>query len=818
MVGTDDKARYSILFAGQKLNIDAIKEYLENGIKVLWFGSHEDKKILDKTFPAFKNEYLLNTFISIDNNTKIILVDGKEITTYWEELEALENADEEFNLQQYKIEHQPPNKILEIEAGAGSGKTHVMIDRLMFLMHVCDDFDFSKVAMITFTNEATDNMRHRLISTLNKRYFLTKKIEYLEQIESLSEISISTIHSFFKTVIKEIGPLLGYGNGIELRSYTKEKKELVLDIIDRKFGDKNANVSNSVGLAVQAFIKLAMLYWDKLNNNGMAENQVRKLEWGNVENGRPHSIQKSLIDVFSEADDLYNEKKFHDNAISMQDIIHELGRVIYNPKLDDYLVHRYEYIFCDEFQDSDNVQIATIAMLNRLYKGNLFVVGDIKQSIYRFRGASDSAFALLESLLSEDEKSRLVKESLVKNYRTSKDILDKLDVLFLAWAKESQKLLTYNTDKSEGLVDRLKAQVDECGAFEICSVGKNTRQSIFMHKLQRVMREYPGKRYVCLTRRNEELKTLKEWCEQEKIPCLIKEKGAFYTSRAVLDFCALVEALQFDSEPMYLFNYMNSSYNDREFDINNLVLCNGDKMRLLHEIGELIDLSEWNKIKQDIHDKPVMAVLREIIAQKDPVFIYGKQRVRQLIKQGFSDGEASIQTRLDVLQYNADLKKILRIVTESFAGDFCTLADICEFIRLKILTDRTEEKAEIKDKELSGYVEGYTVHGSKGLEFDYVFMPFMENPFVNSFRSEILISEDHSKVGWFYKENEIEFKNANYDILKGDEDIEVAREETRLLYVAMTRAKYGLFCFIADGDKKGNQINKWSDLLSISKG
>lgn len=814
MVGTSDMARYSVLLAGHDLNVSNINNYLINGIKVIWFGKEDEKKTLDEAFPAFKEEYLLNTFVSNNKDIKITIIDGKEIKAFEDELISLESEDEAFNLQQYIIEHQPPDRILEIEAGAGSGKTHVMIDRIMFLMHVCDDFDFSKVAMITFTNEATDNMRHKLINTLNKRYFLTKKIEYLEQIEALSEINISTIHSFFKGVIKEIGPLLGYGNNIQLRSFTKEKKDLVLDIVDRKYGNKNVNVMNSVGLPVPSFIKLAMMYWEKLNNIGLSESQVRKLEWGNAESGRPQNIQKSLIDVFDDADNLYNEKKFHDNAISMQDIIHELGRVINNPSLDDYLIHKYQYIFCDEFQDSDNVQIQTIAMLNRLYRGNLFVVGDIKQSIYRFRGATDSAFVLLENLLSEEEKGRLVKESLVKNYRTTKDILDKLDVLFVKWAKDNRKLLTYNTDKSEGTIDRLKAQVKEEGSFEICPVGKTTRQKIVMSKIMEVRDAHPGKRYVCLTRKNNELKKITEWCEEEKIPCLIKEEGSFYTSQAVLDFCALVEALQYDSEPMYLFNYLNSSYNVELFDINEYTACNGDKAKLLHELGKLFDVVEWNNIKQEIHDKPVMAVIRNIIAQKNPVLTFGKKKMSQLTEKGYSIEEAKIQTQLEVLQYDADLKKILQIITDKFSGDFCTLSDICNFIRLKILTDRNEEKADIDTQKISGYIEGYTVHGSKGLEFDYVFMPFMENPFVNSYRSEILVSEDHKRVGWFFKDDEIEFKNFNYDTLKTDEDIEVAREETRLLYVAMTRVKYGLYCFTIDDGKKGKQISKWSDLLS----
>ena len=91
--------------------------------------------------------------------------------------------------------------LMIIEAGAGTGKTHVMINRIMFLLHMDPEFDFSKVAMITFTNKATDNMRLRLIKTLDLKYKLTGKLKYVDRIEQLSQISISTIHSFFKKII-----------------------------------------------------------------------------------------------------------------------------------------------------------------------------------------------------------------------------------------------------------------------------------------------------------------------------------------------------------------------------------------------------------------------------------------------------------------------------------------------------------------------------------------------------------------------------------------------------------------------------------------
>ncbi len=801
-------AKYSVLIATKEIEIEYIKKLLDDGLKVILFC---DEKYIDKFGREFENFIkadFFNVFRNI-NKIELLYVDGKNVNI--DELIELEIGDTSFNKEQYLIEHESPDNNIIVEAGAGTGKTHVMINRIMYLMHVDPNFNFSKVAMITFTNKATDNMRHRLVDILEKKYILTRKEKYLDKIEELSCISISTIHSFFKKIIVEVGPILGYGKNVQLRSYVLERKELLRDIINKQFKG-NGRVEEVIGLPLHYLEKLAIEYWEKLDNNGISSIEIENLYWGSTSNLKAKRIQTSLKDIFENVDEKYNEIKYINNAISMKDIIHELSRVINNPEIRDYIVQNYKYMFCDEFQDSDNVQIQTISILNRVYGGKLFVVGDVKQSIYRFRGATDSAFTKLKDMLTDEEKDKLIVRSLTKNYRTSECVLNKLDTIFEYWGDSSLKLLRYETDGDHN--DRLVPQNKELGIYKQIVIKEEEREKKTIEIIKEIQSKSNNKRITCLTRKNSQLILIKRWCEKEKLVCLIKEKGSFYKSEAVLDFCALIEGFLYENEPMFLYNYIRSSYGRGIVDYAALVEADGEKTRILEVLSKEIDIEQWNMYKTDLRYKPVLAVLRDMVEKYNPVKEFGLRRKQILLDNLFPEDKAVEQTKIDCLQYDANLKKLLQILTNQFSRDFTSLVDICEFLRLKILTDNNEEPAEIEVEKSINFVEGMTVHGAKGLEFENVLIPFMNDTFFQKFKSEILISRDRKKVGWIYrKKGEDEVSNDLYSELYSEEEDEVAKEETRLLYVAMTRAKLGLYCFVIRKNTEEYKTQKWADLL-----
>lgn len=799
-------AKYSVLMAGQQMSVEDIKALLRSGLKLIWFGKKEENSILKKYFAEYEDAGFLCIYEN-NHNKDIVIIDGEDISNFKDEIYALEKSDESFNAKQYLVEHYPIDRELIIEAGAGSGKTHVMIDRIMFLMHMCENFEFSKVAMITFTNKATDNMRHRLVKTLNSKYELTGNPIYIDRIEEFSQISISTIHSFFKKVIVEVGPMFGYGTDIQLKSFIQEKKELLRDLLDKQYKKSGKRVEDVIGLPIHHIEKLALEYWEKLDNNGISEDEIHSLDWGMTEDETARRIQNSLKEIFNAVDKEYDDVKYINNAISMKDIIHELSKAIDRPELKDYISKKYQFIFCDEFQDSDNVQIQTIAALNRIYDGRLFVVGDIKQSIYRFRGATDSAFSKLKDSFDQKEKDLLIRESLIKNYRTSKDIMDILDDIFKTWGEKGLDLLKYE----ESLVPML---TELRGTYKQIAIKEDTRQKELIKIIRELQDNEESTEIVCLTRKNSQLRKIKEWCEEAKIVCLIRERGSFFQSQAVLDFCALVEALYFGEEPTYMFNYLMSSYNDRKFEAADIKDCCGEIAAIREEMKQYIDVDTWNADRKEIKNRPVLAVLRRIVEEKNPVKNYALKRKSELLGKNYPEDKASEQTIIDTKQYDADLRKLIQMLTEQFSGDFSSLGDVCEYIRLRILTDRDEETADVIGVDKKKCVQGYTVHGAKGLEFENVILPFMNDTFYQTFRSEILISKDRKKVGWIYRGKDgVEKKNNNYDSMLDEEKNEVAKEEARLLYVAMTRAISGLYCMPVRKYSQNSVPQSWAELL-----
>lgn len=814
----DVEIRHSLLVAGEKMDLKTIESILKDGIKILWFGSKDDKAVLENSFSQYVDAYFLSIYLN-PRNIHLTIADGIGIEENRAALEALEQQNPKFNLKQYEIEHDSETPVVVVQAGAGSGKTFVMNNRLLFLLHTKEDFQLSDVVMMTFTNKATDDIRKKLIELLNNKLLITGNIKYLRWIEEIPQISISTIHSFFRRIIIEIGPILGYGTNLRMSSMIMEKRAILKHILNDRYGDRTDQVEGVLGLPVYHIERLAEEFWKKIENNGMSEYDVSMMEWGEAKSAKATKIQGSLIQIFKEVEEKYNARKRENNAIDTSDIIHEFGRVVNDPRIKEYITSRYKYLFCDEFQDSDDVQIQTIAILDKVFDGNLFVVGDIKQSIYRFRGATDSAFERLEGNIANEFGEDHISEpySLAKNYRTSKTVLDEIDKIFRKWSDKGYLKYRYDGDDN----DVLTSQIDEPGVYKQIKLQRDSEREIkFNALLDKLEAETEGKKksIMVLARYNWQLQEVKRWCEKAGRPCLIRRRGAFFKSPAVIEFCSLVEAFLYYKEPIYLFNLLRSAYCYKPVDIQRLEKFEGSMSGVRDYLLSLVNEKyNWDEIIDEFRNRPVMSVLCEFIADQKPAIVYGAIQQQNYIHAGYDIEEGAKQAQLDAQQYEADLQKLLQLLAASFLDEFSSLADICGYLRLRINTDSEEEPADISDDEKTNYIQGLTVHSAKGLEFDYVLIPFMNDEFGKNPYSEILIDKTTRRVGWLYKgKGGSTIQNDQYNELRPIEAKEVIGDETRLLYVAMTRAIEGLYCFTM-GKRNSGAARTWSDLLPEEK-
>lgn len=175
--------QYSYVCYADSLEIerkqDVIYDLLKRGIKVILFTNKE------MNF----NEY---SSLEIYKQVKLLQVNLSEQSFIGEMVEVIDGGDREsvtrfaqyfprFNIEQYMIEHAPLAENIMVKAGAGTGKTTVMIDRILFLL-LKEKVNPAEIVMITFTNEAATNMYKKLRELLFTRYSLTKSKKLLDAI------------------------------------------------------------------------------------------------------------------------------------------------------------------------------------------------------------------------------------------------------------------------------------------------------------------------------------------------------------------------------------------------------------------------------------------------------------------------------------------------------------------------------------------------------------------------------------------------------------------------------------------------------------
>jgi DNA helicase-2/ATP-dependent DNA helicase PcrA len=141
----------------------------------------------------------------------------------------------QFNFEQYQVEHATPEKNIVIRAGAGTGKTYTMISRIGFICYT-QNVPLQKMAdrivMITFTNEAADQMEEKLKSYFRNCYLVTSNPDYLQMISRIDHMQISTIHSYAKNLIAQMGTSFGYGIDLGITSSEFYRRKKISDLLD----------------------------------------------------------------------------------------------------------------------------------------------------------------------------------------------------------------------------------------------------------------------------------------------------------------------------------------------------------------------------------------------------------------------------------------------------------------------------------------------------------------------------------------------------------------------------------------------------------
>lgn len=716
---------------------------------------------------------------SIDHN--IFIYDGKDFEKY-EPL--LKNQDSEtFNIDQYKIEHELAAADIAVMAGAGSGKTYTLVSRTLYLLNMGYIDHVNEVAMITFTNEAANNILEKLSERFMDMYEKTKDNRFMRYLEELREMKIMTIPAFAKFVLNDYGHHIGLGQNITISALTMKKREFIEKHLNDAYCSNTYDSSVLEGIEYYQVRDFVTTFADKLEQKGaFAQSIIDKVSPTN-------SFEALMVNTLTGVEKSLNDYKQERDVLGLSDLTRYLKRLIDSDRSMESLSKKFRYLFIDEFQDTDRLQIEFIAKLSINAKIPLLVVGDIKQGIYRFRGANVTAFELISKQL-EESKRVVVSHKLVKNYRTAEDVLNEIENIFTNWRKLGH--LTNDermkSTRPKSLAKKSYIQCDNPISLEAIL-------ELYNEMVQRPKEKEDDTRVLSiLVRKNREVSAindlLTEQCRRLKIPIQIVKEGTLFKTTAAKDINAL------------LYSWLNPDDSLALFELSQTAFCRPvDLPELKEEDGcfKMDDLTfevpiTWEKALEQFKLAPANIVLNDFLSNtpfKD-----------NLETAKVPDKKAANLLENEEKQYILNLHKIMTLMNNALQNENTDLYSLYKWLSVEIATNNRDDEAELTDADFTqDYIKVMTVHKSKGLEFNTVILPYVHEKFVLPYarNSEILVEADEENnvdYAWYFKAGK-DFENVtdNYNEMMNNEKPQLLKEETRNLYVALTRAKECLAIF-----------------------
>ncbi len=583
---------------------------------------------------------------------------------------------------------------LLIFAGAGSGKTRILTYRVAYLINEKRVPPFNIMA-VTFTNKAADEMKERVINLLGKRG---------------KGVWISTFHSAGVRILRQHIHLLGYQNHFAIYD-EQDQHRLVRDVLKDLELDPRIFHPNRIRAEI-----------DRAKNEGISEDEYV---------AEPFNVfQKRVALAYAR----YQETLRRNNALDFGDLL-RLTMMLFRgfPDVLKTYQHLLRYVMVDEFQDTNSIQYELIRLLVGNH-GNLCVVGDDDQSIYRWRGADITNILNFEK---DFPGSRVIK--LEQNYRSTKTILNAANGVVSNNIGRKEKLLWTENPTGEPIVLYHTEDEEDEARYVVNQIKNGMTESY--------------RDFAIFYRTNAQSRALEEALIKEGIPYMIVGALRFYERKEIKDVLAYLRVSANPLDSVSLKRILNTP-------------ARGIGNRTLEQLEKLS--TERNL--------PLYEGIRTLIQEGDvSATMGGRLRLFLQMMEGFRDSSLSIRDlALEVLEKTGYLDHLRAEGTEQAASRIENVEEL-----ITVITEY-EESSAIEDKTLEGFldrvalvsdVDNYrdqwnrvslmTLHCAKGLEFPIVFLTGMEEGLF-----------PHHRRG---------------------ENPEEMEEERRLCYVGMTRAKKKLY-------------------------
>lgn len=517
-------------------------------------------------------------------------------------------------------------------AGAGTGKTRTLTTRIAHMNQ--DRISCDNMLALTFTRAAGKEMKERVIQLVG-------------EVEG-KKLFCNTFHAFCVKVLKEYGGYLDYDPDFTI--YDQEDRESILQSIISEYKYK-LNLK-----------KVMSVFEDKIES----------------------LTQKEISDASNvHREYLYRLKK--NNAIDLDMLLTETLCILqgHRPAFEDYH-NRYEYVFVDEFQDTNDVQMDIIKALK---PKNLFVVGDDFQSIYGWRGAR------IDYILNFDKEypgCEVIK--LEENYRSTKPIVDASNALIKHNVNQTEKVLRTTRDGDKIIFESYATEAGEING--VCrDIDKET--SAFPHNCS-------FKDFAILARTNKQLAAMAEGLKFNTLPYhLISGNEDPFKVRDVKLLLNMIElALNPKDDALFkkVINFPVKRISDGAFDkLEQLAI---DEELHFMEIPHSFELIKFGA---DLDS----TIAIESYAVNTFLAFYNRFGINE-----YYDQQGRSEKKDDFLKAGDAISKWMQ--TQVDLGEDTSIQAFLKWLHIKDIQDKIMEE---KDA-----VKLMTVHASKGLEFKNVFI------------------------------------------------------------------------------------------------
>ncbi len=604
-----------------------------------------------------------------------------------------------------------------IVAGAGSGKTRVITYRVAHLIR--QGVDPFNILVLTFTNKAAKEMRERIMKVVGSE---------------AKNIWMGTFHSVFARILRSEAELIGYPRNFTIYD-TDDTKSLLRAILrEMNLDDKLYNANHVYGRISSAKNNLISPQEYNKNEAIMAEDRA---------NGRPQ-----LGEIYM----TYAQRCYRAGAMDFDDLLFKTN-VLLNKHPDTLhkYQHQFKYLMVDEYQDTNFSQYLIVKRLAAVHE-NICVVGDDAQSIYAFRGAN------IQNILNFQKDYPDVQVfKLEQNYRSTKMIVNAANSIIANNKNQLEKNVFSDNEDGE------KIKVSR--AFSDNEEGKIVAEAIMQEK---ALKSLVYKDFAILYRTNAQSRSLEEALRKLNVPYKLYGGTSFYQRKEIKD----------------LISYFRLTFNPNDEEALKRVINYPRRGIGDTTIEKLMVAADQNNYR--LWD--VLANAGSILDGRSATAVVNFATMIQSF-QAVAKNQSAFDTAMHIAQHSGLLKSLYEDKSVEGLSRYENIQELLNGIKEFSEREDLEEKGldiflqdvalltnDDKDKDPNAdTVSLMTIHASKGLEFNTVFIVGMEE---NLFPSQLSLNS----------RSELE-------------------EERRLFYVAVTRAEKKLHISYATSRYRWGSLN-----------